>query len=332
QGARFSSNNTTMAEFFRKANPTDTFAAGQVVCVDPSTGGVTACTNNTQIAGVVVDHAAFVGGDKHENDNNYVLVGIIGQLSVNVATTSGTINPGDAITASAVAGVGEKAITAGEIVGHALSGTLTDGTILVAMNIGWYDPTFVAGATSQQTASGAAQLNGNFPLLTADTATVSGTLNVLGRTTLTDLGVTGDIQTGILAIHGLNGEIDTVGDTLKLQATALAGIDIENGAVKIDTLGNITTIGVLSAQTVQTQQVIIQGTGTIGSATLPAGQTSVTVTTSSMHSSSKVFVTPTSITNQQLIVTSKGNGSFTVSIASKDKTTITFDWWIVGNQ
>ncbi|MDE2590674.1 MAG: hypothetical protein KGL95_13530, partial [Patescibacteria group bacterium] len=62
QGARFSSNNTTMAEFFRKANPTDTFSSGQVVCVDSSTGGVSACTNNTQIAGVVVDHAAFVGG------------------------------------------------------------------------------------------------------------------------------------------------------------------------------------------------------------------------------------------------------------------------------
>jgi hypothetical protein len=331
QGARFSSNNTTMAEYFRKANPSDTFTAGQVVCVDSSTGGVTACTDNKQIAGVVVDHAAFVGGDKHENDSNYVLVGVIGQLSINVATTSGTINPGDPITASAVAGIGEKAISAGQIIGHALMGTQTDGTITVAMNLGWYDPTFISGATSQG-ATGSAQLSGNFPLLTADTATIGGTLNVLGRTTLSDLGVTGDIQTGILAIHGLNGEINTIGDTLKLQSNALAGIDIENGAVTIDTAGNITTTGVLSATTVKTQSLDVQGSATIGSDTLPAGQTSVTISTSAMHTASKVFVTPTSVTTKQLIVTYKGNGSFTVTIPTADLSNITFDWWIVGNQ
>jgi len=66
---------------------------------------------------------------------------------------------------------------------------------------------------------------------------------VLGRTTVTDLGVTGNINAGVLSIHGDNGEINVLSGDLYLQRNSLGGINMLDGKIVIDTVGNMTVVG-----------------------------------------------------------------------------------------
>ena len=69
-------------------------------------------------------------------------------------------------------------------------------------------------------------------------AAISGSLNVLGNTVLSDLGVTGNISTGLLSINGL----DTSLATPSASITTLTG-PLWIQKVNIDPEGNITTSG-----------------------------------------------------------------------------------------
>jgi len=172
-------------------------------------------------------------------------------------------------------------------------------------------------------------------------ATISGTLNVLGRTTVSELGVTGKINSGLLVINGLDDSvvagqtavsINTLDGDLYLQNRGLGGVNIAAGKVTIDTLGNIITQGVLSAQSIETSQITVKGSGSIGSTMIPAGITNVSIYTPLMKLTSKVFITPTTQPLTPLTVSAKGNGWFTVSVASSQITDIKFDWMIIGTQ
>ncbi|MDP2816477.1 MAG: tail fiber domain-containing protein, partial [Rectinemataceae bacterium] len=131
-------------------------------------------------------------------------------------------------------------------------------------------------------------------------ATVSGTLSVLGRTLLSDVGITGRLNIGLLSINGLNsscsplllensstspspfrrgqGEvqdcsaasINTLSGPLKLQSDGLNGLDILNGKITIDTQGNITTQGAITAKPVTTGKInIITDTTDTASSSAP---------------------------------------------------------------
>jgi len=163
-------------------------------------------------------------------------------------------------------------------------------------------------------------------------ATISGDLMVMGRTTVTDLGVTGNINAGVLAIHGLDGEINTLAGDLYLQKDGLNGVDILDGKVVIDTDGNMTVAGTIAADTVESNKYTVLGDQSIGSASISAGLTFVDVPTPVATTDSKIFLTPTSLTDRQLTVISKLNGKFRVAIPTSATTPITFDWWIVGNK
>jgi len=69
----------------------------------------------------------------------------------------------------------------------------------------------------------------------------------------------------------------------------------------------------------------------IGSATLPAEETMVTVQTSAVTENSKIFVTPTTSTNSQtLFIQGKtANKQFTVAIDNEVKHDISFNWWVI---
>lgn len=163
-------------------------------------------------------------------------------------------------------------------------------------------------------------------------ATVSGDLNVLGRARVIDLGVTGNISAGLLTIHGLSGEIDTLGGDLYLQKNGLSGVDILDGKVVIDTLGNVEVTGTVTADAVEANNYTVLGDQSIGSATISAGLTFVEVSTSVASENSKIFLTPTTLTNQQLVIIEKSDGKFKVGIPLPATSPITFDWWIVGNK
>ncbi|MBI2032008.1 MAG: hypothetical protein HYT08_05355, partial [Candidatus Levybacteria bacterium] len=188
------------------------------------------------------------------------------------------------------------------------------------------------------TASNAASLLPDLTNINAESATISGNLMVLGRTTTADLGVTGNIAAGLLSIHGLdsslnNGDggasINSIGD-LNLQSNGLGGINILSGKVTIDTNGNIKTEGEITAKKVNIDTTA-SNAASLGSGTLLAGDTSVVVDTAAVTNKSRIFVTATSLTGgQPLVVTNKAAGSgFTVEIERRYSRDIKFDWWIV---
>ncbi|HLD01259.1 MAG TPA: MerR family transcriptional regulator, partial [Patescibacteria group bacterium] len=93
-----------------------------------------------------------------------------------------------------------------------------------------------------------------------DNLTVGGTLNVLGRTTVSDLGVTGNITAGLLSIDGLEGAINVIGEPLRLQPLGTDGIDILSGKVVIDKNGNMNVDATIRAKKVNTDKLEIATT------------------------------------------------------------------------
>ena len=170
-----------------------------------------------------------------------------------------------------------------------------------------------------------------------ENATINGDLNVLGRTTVTDLGVTGNIASGLLSIHGLDSSvnsgnggatINSIGD-LNLQNNGLGGLNILAGKVTIDTKGNIKTEGEITAKKVNID-TSASDAASLGSGTLLAGETSIEISTTAVTNKSRIFVTATTKTGQALSVTQKSQGvGFTVEIETPYIKDIKFDWWIV---
>lgn len=174
-------------------------------------------------------------------------------------------------------------------------------------------------------------------------ATVAGTLNVLGRTVLNDLGVTGTITTGLLTIDGAEGSIGTVVGALKLQPSGLGSIDILAGTVTIDQNGNIATAGTITASevnagTIYTDKINLtaQAAGattsavlsaTAGTIIIPAGETSASVTTTMLHNNSLIFATP----DEPVALGTKKTGSttFTITLKAAEALPVKVNWWIV---
>jgi hypothetical protein len=78
----------------------------------------------------------FVGNSEHEDDPNYVLIGIVGQIQTKV---SGDIQGGDPLTYSSTPGVAVKASKAGQILGRAVANA-TNGKVEAYISQSWYDP------------------------------------------------------------------------------------------------------------------------------------------------------------------------------------------------
>ena len=123
--------------------------------------------------------------------------------------------------------------------------------------------------------------------------------------------------------------INSVGD-LNLQSNGLGGINILSGKVTIDTQGNIKSQGEITAKKINIDTAEPDA-ASLGSGTLPAGESSVTILTASVTGRSRIMVTPTTKTgNQVLIVSNKSAGSgFTVTIEGTYTQDIKFDWLIV---
>ncbi len=226
---------------------------------------------------------------------------------------------------------------------------------------------------AQETASQAALLNDllNSPLGSASSsaslesaiadldiknATVSGDLMVLGRTTLSDLGVTGNITAGLLSINGLDDSschphenedplipgqarndntkdnncravatINVLGD-LYLQSKGIGGVNIMAGKVTIDTKGNIVTRGEITATKVNIDESDTESKA-VGQVTIKEGQTSIDVSTTALTTKSRIFATP----DEPVAIGSKATGSstFRISLQAPADRDIKVSWWVV---
>ncbi len=171
-------------------------------------------------------------------------------------------------------------------------------------------------------------------LLDTETATVSGTLSVLGRTLLSDVGITGKITAGLLTVNGLditNGNpaatINTTGSSLRLQSLELGGIDMLNGKITIDTAGNMHVNASLSAKKYIVDTSTTQ-TASAGKIIIPKGKTSIDITTNALTENSLIFATPdttpVAVAKKQI-----SPNTFSLTIAEPLSEDLRVDWWIV---
>jgi hypothetical protein len=156
----------------------------------------------------------------------------------------------------------------------------------------------------------------NLPDLKAESVVVYKDLNVLGKSTVSDLGVTGQLNIGLLYLDDLEGSINALG-TLKLQNQIGGPIDFLAGQAVLDTKGNLKIEGKLIAP------------NSTGQVKIKAGQTSVTVSAPLATPQSKIFLTPLTDLPSPLFIKSKGEGFFIVGVSKPPLSDLNFDWWIV---
>ncbi len=233
------------AEYFDQATPGQ-LQPGQLVCLNVSQDAEP-CVQGTQdtLVGAVSTNAGYVGNDIYNpaDPNNTVMVGLIGQIEVNVSTVNGPIAAGDMLAMSPTSGVAEKATSPGMVIGTALQPYTGSGTgmINVYVHVSYFAPT-----DESYVQNGASATLANLGV--TDDTTLSD-LNVSGQTTLTDLTVQTVTVNSDLTVEGLTtvhdiqiqGHIITSGTTPV--ATTLPAAGSSNASVQItgnDTSGTIT--------------------------------------------------------------------------------------------
>ncbi len=172
-------------------------------------------------------------------------------------------------------------------------------------------------------------------LKVASEATVSGMLvaysaetqdhfKSLGQTTLGKTLIAGDlIIDGTMSVTG--NSINTIG-VLSLQNSSLAqGVDIFNGKVTINNLGQITAIAVSTNK-------LILGSQVLGESKITTGTQETTVQTLAITEKSRIFITAQTEIDTPLFVAGKIVGqSFTVRTKNPPKDDIIFDWQVLDN-
>ena len=156
-------------------------------------------------------------------------------------------------------------------------------------------------------------------MLTAYKTAIQDNFKVFGQTILGKTNIAGSLTVdGTLSIE--NGSEINALPTLFLQKSSLSEeIDVFNGKVKIDKSGKLTV-----------QKLEVSGK-VLGTAILPAGQISVTVSNNQIEENSKIFLTATSPTGGQALFVSeqKIKEGFSVSLDHPHSSDIRFNWWIV---
>jgi hypothetical protein len=166
--------------------------------------------------------------------------------------------------------------------------------------------------------------------INAKDGTFSGDLNVLGRTLLTDVGITGKLTAGLLTITGLdeegNASINTTAGPLRLQSDGFNGVDILNGKIVIDTKGNMKVNGTVTVKKLNVDTEDVAG-ASLGTVIIPIGRTSIEVDTSALTNKSKIFVTaerPVAIGAK-----AKDDDTFTITLDNPQLTEVKISWWVI---
>lgn len=258
-----------------------------------------------------------------------VPVALAGRVPVKVDLAGGAIKAGDLLTASPTqAGKAIKATKAGFVIGRALEAADGDDTtVMTYVFISWYDP-----ATAGSLASVGGDLSGLTP-------TAGQNMQFEGQFLASQITAADNLLVGMIKLDSETNSISTLADPLLLQNADNAGrIEAFKGKLIMTVDGGIISEAEVRAQTVTAKNFAVLGAATtaeasIGESLLKSGQKSVTISTTAMKAGSKVLLTPTSSTSgQELIVSSKKDGSFTVTIDDSVGSDISFDYWIVGVQ
>ncbi len=329
----YSANGVDFAEYFIKDSAV--YEPGDIVSESGSDLTKSKNAYDSKIVGIVSNTASFVGGV--EGDNK-VLVALMGQVPIKIASSSQAIHKGDFVTSSVVAGKAIKATKPGFVVGKALEDWSPGGAdkILVYLNVIWADPNAAMafdeagnlsvnnisltdttnnvanlGASLLRLESGVASLSAQLadlkiqidPAATLSAqlwqvATASGKLTTALSVRVPELNVTGKLTVGLLTF-----------DDIEASITSLTGEITVKGDLAVT--GKIRVLG-----------------DSIGRAIIPTGLTELVVSTAAVSTSSSVFVTPI---NSPLAVSAQStqSGKFVIRIPVVQSNDLKVNWWIV---
>lgn len=203
-----------------------------VVFTNPTTVAKSSSSYQKGLAGVVSTAPGIV----LSGNTVGVSVALAGKVPTKVSVSNGAIEPGDYLTGGPN-GVAIKATKAGPIIGTAMEGTVTDGTIEVFVHLGHYYP------TGTQTLQG--QDNSSNPQ-SSNTSSDFSSINVSALATITELKVTGNATiAGNLSVKGvttvakivIDGHIsagnDTVGEIIVNASSAYAIYEFKTAYSKV---------------------------------------------------------------------------------------------------
>ena len=154
-----------------------------------------------------------------------------------------------------------------------------------------------------------------------DTSVVSKNLNILGKTTVSNLFITNDMSIGMIVIDSLNNSINTIGK--------ITNIGFQKSSLIIKPDGTLETKGFI-----KTKKVVVDtsnpGEESAGTAVIPAGQTRIEIVTTALTESSIILVTP----ERPVVVGSRfvEPGSFEITLEKAENQDLPISWFIVGNE
>ena len=201
-----------------------------------------------------------------------------------------------------------------------------------------------------------------------DSLIISSQLVVQGHSSLTTANISSTLTVGQIALQ--DNIIETTSENLYIQPSGLATIHLGNDRLIIGTDGNIAINGnlnvsgslvasMLKADSIETESLTankiniatlsaspiiavdatastatssaqLASNATIGTITLAAGQTEITINNTLLTSSSMIYLTPTSSTQNQVpYIKSKDDNSFTIAIDQALNDNININWWLI---
>jgi len=270
-------------------------------------------------------------------------VALAGRVPVKIDTSNGAIKAGD-LLAPSINSVGKamKATAEGWVIGRALENHKEgNDTVMVYVFTSWYggDSSSVIDNSQSLSLDGALK-NMLSVSISADgkqNLGVAGNITSIGSVNSFNLTATGSVNAGLIRIDAMQNSISALGNKLYLQKeNGSLDIDIFNGKLVMSPDGSLVSASTIQAKAVSSNEFKVLGAksngqdSSIGADILPAGKTSVVIENAYVKTNSKVFVTPTTRTDGQvLFIESKQDGKFTVVIESSVSKDIKFDYWIV---
>jgi len=261
------------AEYFN-ADSADLPKPGELVSLAGGTTNKVIRSQSQAPMGVISTNPGFIGNspickvDDTNCDSDYqkynVLVSLTGQVPVKVTVANGAIQAGDPITSSAIAGVGQKATAAGQIVGYALSATDVDGTVQVLINPGFYNPTDADNIQAKNISTETLQTTGDMSV--GGSMSIAGGINVAGAANLGSLNVSGSAVFG--AEVTVKGNLTVENDLVVMGATSVQDITVNGHVI---TAGDAPVTAALTAAG-SSAQVTVTGNDTSGTITITTGQ------------------------------------------------------------
>jgi len=324
------------AEFFKTKD--HDLAPGEAVCVDTNnSNAVKRCTRaeDPDLMGIVSTSPSVLGNAQpgREFDNNYVIVGMLGQVPAKVSTENGQINPGDSLTAATKPGYVMKANSGDSTVGVALE-PIQQGEGIIQVLISRRNKSLTVEKVEEEVSQRIAEMDVEDQVNRIITEAQA----QLTQSIATQSTVVADLASQLTQSNNKIQMLESQMELINAQNQAILdfaiALDVQKMIYK-DEIGNVDLLdGKIAAAEMVTGVFTVKITDpeakTIGEAVIRANNSNVEIKTKAVTDNSKIFVTAKVAAEYPLAVTQKKpSEGFVVSVKGNVTEDISFDWWIV---